>query len=345
MQLSLFYQVFYSNQSKLHYFLSFYCDIEEKYPYDSVIKGKISCMSVIVALLILLSTLFHVSWNVLGKRRIPSAAFFMGTSLFAVVLFLPVYLFVVSPVSLPVKAWSFLVPAGIFQSIYYLGLSGGYKNGDMSYVYPLARALPVLFIPIISILFHVGSGIAVSSGAGMFLVFFGCVLLPVDGKGLFHLKNYFTKATLFSFIAAFGTTGYTFVDSEGVQYLSGLVKRTGLFHGCPIPLVYIAYEMLIASFVSSFYVILKREERKNFFNIIKNSKLSTALAGLFILIAYGIILMVYPLVTNVSFVTAFRQISIPLGALGGIVILKEKMSPGKIAGSLVIFLGLVFVYV
>ncbi len=328
----------------MDYFLSFYCDIEENHLSVCLIKEKRCLMSIIVVLLIILSALFHVSWNTLGKSRTPSIAFFTGTALFASIIFIPVFVYIMPPPVLPLKAWFFFIPAGIFQSIYYFGLSGGYKNGDMSYVYPLARALPVLFIPVISIMLHVGSGIAISAFIGMFLVFSGCLLLPLDRKGQFHLKNYFTKATSFSFLAALGTTGYTFVDSEGMKYLSGVFNGRGYHHLYLAPVVYIAYEMLISFCASFLYVLLNKNERKNFVMILQKSKFTTSLAGLFILVAYGIILMVYPLVTNVSFVTAFRQISIPVGALTGIFILKEKMNIGKIAGSFIIFLGLVLVY-
>ncbi len=328
----------------MDYFLSFYCDIEENHLSVCFIKGKRCLMSIFVILLIILSALFHVSWNVLGKSRTPSIAFFTGTALFASLIFIPVFVYFMPPAALPLKVWFYLVPAGIFQSIYYFGLSGGYKNGDMSYVYPLARALPVLFIPVISIFLHVGAGIAASAFFGMFIVFSGCLLLPLDRKGRFHLKKYFTKAASYSFLAAAGTTGYTFVDSEGMKYLSGVLNVQGNRHMYLAPMVYIAYEMLISFCVSFLYVILNRNERLNFVRIIQKSKFSTSLAGLFILIAYGIILMVYPLVTNVSFVTAFRQISIPIGSLAGIFVLKEKMNIGKIAGSFIIFLGLVLVY-
>ena len=300
-------------------------------------------MSIFVVLLILLSALFHVAWNLIGKSSAPSAAFFLGTSLFAVIALSPVYC-IVPLWTLPSKAWLFFIAAGFFQSIYYVGLSGGYKNGDMSSVYPLARALPVLFIPVITTLLHSGTPLSLSAVLGMVLVSFGCILLPVNKKAGFHFGNYITRATFFSILAAFGTTGYTLVDSAGVQYLSGIVHGQGLQHMYIPPIVYLAYEMLMASVVSSLYIIVQPQERKNFVRILVGSKRSTSLAGLFILAAYGIILLSYPLVTNVSFITAFRQISIPLGALGGIFILKEGMSTGKIAGSLVIFLGLVLVY-
>ena len=48
-------------------------------------------------------------------------------------------------------------------------------------------------------------------------------------------------------------------------------------------------------------------------------------------------------VTNISYVAAFRQLSIPLGAIFGMSLLKEPCHPPKIVGILTIFIGLVMV--
>jgi uncharacterized membrane protein len=48
-------------------------------------------------------------------------------------------------------------------------------------------------------------------------------------------------------------------------------------------------------------------------------------------------------VTNVSYVAAFRQISIPLGAVLGMVFFNEPRFKPKIIGITVIFAGLILV--
>jgi len=48
-------------------------------------------------------------------------------------------------------------------------------------------------------------------------------------------------------------------------------------------------------------------------------------------------------VSNVSYVAAFRQLSIPLGAIFGMAFLKEPRHLPKIVGIAVIFVGLVLV--
>jgi drug/metabolite transporter (DMT)-like permease len=58
---------------------------------------------------------------------------------------------------------------------------------------------------------------------------------------------------------------------------------------------------------------------------------------------YGLVLVAMPLARDVSYVSAFRQVSIPIGALLGILALKEPAYPFKLAGTGILFVGLVLV--
>jgi drug/metabolite transporter (DMT)-like permease len=68
-----------------------------------------------------------------------------------------------------------------------------------------------------------------------------------------------------------------------------------------------------------------------------------AWTGFFISLTYVLVLIAMAYARNVSYVVAFRQISIPLGAILGITILKEPGYRPKIVGVFVIFTGLVLV--
>jgi uncharacterized membrane protein len=58
---------------------------------------------------------------------------------------------------------------------------------------------------------------------------------------------------------------------------------------------------------------------------------------------YGLVLASMTYVTDVSYVAAFRQLSIPIGALFGIVLLKEQCPAPKLLGILIISIGLILV--
>ncbi|MGN0871583.1 MAG: hypothetical protein ACI4UV_10390, partial [Victivallales bacterium] len=67
------------------------------------------------------------------------------------------------------------------------------------------------------------------------------------------------------------------------------------------------------------------------------------LAGFFAGLAYLLVLVAMGYVTNVSYIQAFRQLSLPVGLLLGILILKERATFQKIAGLALILAGLTFV--
>ena len=58
---------------------------------------------------------------------------------------------------------------------------------------------------------------------------------------------------------------------------------------------------------------------------------------------YGIVLWAMAYATDVSYIVAFRQLSIPLGALLGIMVLRESAPWPKICGVALAFAGLVLV--
>ena len=296
-------------------------------------------MSLIVIALILISALLHVSWNTLGKKRTPSAAFFFIASLASVLVLFPLLLVLDFDFSIYRKVWLYILFSGFSQSVYYLGLAGAYRTGEMSITYPLARALPVLIVPFISLLAGSIDGLAIYSIFGMVVVFSGCLILPQKNLNGLSFKEYFKVYTLFAVLAAVGTTGYTFLDSSAMA----IIRNTGN-DSILSAVFYFTFQVIFISIFLGLYLLINKVEQRELFKILKKEKFPTIAAGFMVAAAYIIILICYPMVTHVSYVTAFRQISIPLGAFAGMFFLKEKWSTPKISGVIIIFIGLLIVY-
>lgn len=296
-------------------------------------------MNPIVAALVFLSALLHVGWNTLGKRGTPSAAFFFIASFSSVLVLIPLLLILGFDFSIYWKVWAYLIVSGFFQAMYYIGLGGAYRTGEMSIIYPLARALPVILVPFVSFLAGSVKGLTVYSLSGMVVVFAGCLLLPQKTLRDLSFREYFKVYTIFAVLAAVGTTGYTLVDSSAM----GIIRNTAN-DSILSSVLYFTILIIHVLFFLGLYILINRAERKRLFEILKNEKLPTASAGIILAAAYIIILICYPMVTHVSYVTAFRQISIPLGAFTGMFFLKEKWSVPKIFGVSIIFTGLLVVY-
>ncbi|MEA1911077.1 MAG: hypothetical protein U9N32_05285, partial [Spirochaetota bacterium] len=140
-------------------------------------------------------------------------------------------------------------------------------------------------------------------------------------------------------MAAVGTTGYTLLDSTAMT----VIKNTGN-NSILSAVFYFAAQVAVVSIFLGLYILINKDEQRKIFTILKKEKFPTITAGLMVAAAYIIILICYPMVTHVSYVSAFRQISIPLGAFAGIFLLKEKWSTPKISGVIIIFMGLLIVY-
>ena len=296
-------------------------------------------MNSIVAILVFISALLHVGWNTLGKKGDSSAAFFLTASFSSVLILLPVLLVMGLDFSIYWKVWGYLVVSGFFQAVYYTGLAGAYRTGEMSITYPLARALPVIFVPFVSFLTGNVQGLTIYSLTGMFVVFTGCIILPQATLRHLSFRGYFRIYTLFAVLAAVGTTGYTLLDSSAMGIINNTAGNSILS-----AVFYFTFQMVFVSIFLGLYILTTRVEQKKLREILIKEKLATVSAGLMVAAAYIIILICYPMVTHVSYVTAFRQISIPLGAFTGIFFLKEKWSTPKILGVFIIFAGLLIVY-
>ena len=67
------------------------------------------------------------------------------------------------------------------------------------------------------------------------------------------------------------------------------------------------------------------------------------LAGVAIHSTYIMVLLAMAFANNVSYVVGFRQLSIPLGAILSIIVLKEAPHTPKLIGVAVMFVGLILV--
>lgn len=294
------------------------------------------------AILIIVSAFMHATWNLMGKRRNPSLAFFFVTGMAATAVAAPVFaLYGRALPGVPASVWALLAATGIAQTIYFTGLAGAYRRGDISLAYPLARALPVLMVAGISLALGRREEIGAVGLAGMVLIAAGCVLLPLPDFR--KLRGYLTPVTFMAFVAAVGTTGYTLIDDQALRLLRGAVAL-GLTQS-QVTLFYIALQTSSTTLALGLTTILYAPERRQLARLMASRSLllSGALTGVIIMATYGLVLAAMAFVTNVSYVAAFRQLSIPIGAVFGLAFLGEPRYPPKLVGVGVVTVGLVLV--
>jgi drug/metabolite transporter (DMT)-like permease len=109
--------------------------------------------------LVLVAAVLHATWNILAKRARPvsTTAFVWLCTAFSAVLWVPVVAvwLVVAPLTrgFDVLVWGFVVGAAVLHACYFLLLQRGYRDGDLSLVYPLARGTGPLLSSIAAVIF------------------------------------------------------------------------------------------------------------------------------------------------------------------------------------------------
>lgn len=289
-------------------------------------------MSLTAIILLTLSAILHATWNFLTKRSLASAAFFV-IALSPVSLFTSPVLFLHTSTlqTLPVTFWVLIAATGFFEALYMLGLSRAYRLGDMSLAYPLVRALPILLVVFISIALGRGEALSMLGVSGMFLVTVGCLMLPLQTFKGWSLKSYFTPVMFWIVVTAFAVAGYTVVDDIAIRFLRQTLAVA------PSTILYTFFQASSTILFLLLYLLFDKSERS-----VKLKDIPIACTvGLLSALTYALVLAALAFVKDVSYANAFRQLSIPIGALLGMWLAKEPRYFPKLVGITVMFAGLI----
>lgn len=284
----------------------------------------------------------HAGWNFISKRRNPSLAFFFVTAVFAALTISPILIFHRTVLQgVPTAVWLLVLATGMAQLVYFFGLAGAYRRGDISLAYPLARALPVLFVAAISLLWGNGGQIGPLGLLGMALITIGCVILPLRHWQQLSLRAYQDVVVLMAVVAAIGTTGYTLIDDEALRQLRAALPLSTT----QVTLLFMALQTNSTALMLGLGTLLSSTERGQLGQIWHNRTLlrTSLVTGVVIMATYGLVLAAMAYVTNVSYVAAFRQLSIPIGAVLGLTLQQEPRYRPKLLGIGIVSIGLVLV--
>ncbi|MBZ0332703.1 DMT family transporter [Marinobacter sp. AL4B] len=298
-------------------------------------------MTLSAILIVLLSALAHASWNLFGKSVSPSGAFFWYCTVWGVLFTSPVLLSYLDVLrTFTHDIWALVVLTGVFQASYLSALAAAYRHGEMSVVYPMARSSPLIILLIGTLFLGTSDRITAAAVCGILLIVVGCMVLPMRYFRDFRWSNYANLATFFALVAAFSTAGYSLIDDNAtrqIRALPGLAINDG-----EVALLFVILQAWSALAWLSLGVLCQPEERR-LMRILVGKWRSTLGAGLLILGTYVLVVWAMAYAEDVSYVVAFRQISIPMGVLMGWLFLKEPLHGPKILGVGVILSGLFLV--
>lgn len=278
--------------------------------------------------IVLLAALMHAGWNLIVRDQRATDIFLRILLVIGIVGIGPALVAEIRAAPIVTAVGGYLLIAGLFQGLYFTGLTLGYRHGDFTVVYPLARALPVLLVAVSDMLR--GNALEPLGWLGIFLVSLGCLLMPLESLRSFSLARYWNSATIWILLTALATTGYTIVDSAAGRILPRspwTALRYGLFE---------SFVML-----AFYWLLLKLLRRPITLDGTTTTWKQAAAAAILLFGGYTLVLWAYQLSPHAGYVLAMRQFSIVVGVAAGAFIFREPAPGFRIRAALIITLGVV----
>jgi len=280
-----------------------------------------------LALILALSSAgLHAGWNLLVRGERDSDFFLRIPAVIAVLGLGPALLAEAGGAGILATGWRYIPIAGTFQAVYYLGLTRGYRSGDFTVVYPVARAAPVLLVALADMVR--GHPPTLIGWLGLVLVTGGCVLTPHESLHHLNLARYKSRTTLWIAVTALGTVGYTVVDSAAAGALPPGLGTA------------VRYHVFEASFsLPAYWVILATLRQPIRYTGGWPAWKLPALAAIFLFSSYTLMLWAYQLTAHTSYVVAVRQFSIVIGVAGAALLFREPAPGFRASMALIITSG------
>ena len=174
-------------------------------------------MTLTAFFLVLAAAVCHATWNLCVKRINGGAELVWLFSIISCVLYLPATIYVIVTQK-PHFGWlefGFVVGSSILHLGYFLFLQAGYRKGDLSLVYPTARATGPLLSVSFAVLF-LGEYISLQVAIGAVLIIFGVISLT---GGFGKRSNNMSSSLLFGIGSGTFIGAYTVWDAHAVAAL------------------------------------------------------------------------------------------------------------------------------
>jgi drug/metabolite transporter (DMT)-like permease len=274
--------------------------------------------------LVLSAGLIHASWNYLLKKSGGGIGFVWTFAALSSVLYAPLAagVIVVQGFHFTHEALAFILASAVLHTAYYLLLDRGYRHGDLSVVYPLARATgPLLTIAVAIALLGERPGVVALCGAALIVggaFFLAASPAKLRRAGALHGIG-------FALLTGCMIASYTLVDKQAVSAI--LIPPLVLDWGANVGRVMVMLPLAL-------------RHREQIRTAWQRQRKSVVLIALLCPLSYILVLtaMVF---TPVSYVAPAREISILFAALMGTHWLQEGDVARRGAAAAAMALGVV----
>jgi drug/metabolite transporter (DMT)-like permease len=272
---------------------------------------------------VLLAALTHATWNYYAKRASGSRHFVWLYSVGSTILYGPIVAWIVvfeRPHFTGIH-WLALAATGVLHMAYSLLLQAGYRVSDLSLIYPIARGTGPLLSFIAATLFLKEPANSLSV-LGVLLIVGGILMV----SGLTSSPHKAPRAGIaFGLLIGVFIAGYTINDGWAVKALlisPFIIDFSGnLFRLC-----------VLAPFVARDLPGVRREARE----------FRLPIAVVSVLGPLGYILVLFAMrVAPIGHVAPARELATLVGSYFGVRLLKERMTPLRVVGAVLIVAGVI----
>ena len=281
-------------------------------------------MSTFALTLILAAAFVHATWNLLNKRASGHATFPWLVAVMSALFYAPVAMAAIFywHASVSIIGVGFMAGSAALHTGYFVLLNEGYRAGDLSLVYPLARGTGPLLSSIAAIVF-LGERPSMIAVAGGLMIVGGVIVLTCNPQRLSQVGV--RKAMGYALVTGAFIAGYTLWDKQAVSK----------FAVAPILLDWgsnLGRSLLLTPFALRHWESARKEWQTHRFEVV----------GVAVLVPLSYILVLTALqFTPVSYVAPAREISILIGTTMGTRLLAEGDVRRRLVAACAMVLGVV----
>ena len=285
-------------------------------------------MELLAFSLAILSGVGHAVWNFLTKRAIDKQIFLWWMLFLRTVFLVPLFAIWAQGISVSLVSLVCATGSAVFYATFMVLMGKAYERGDLSLVYPLSRSSPV-YVPIWAALL-LGERLSLVGLIGIVVTCLGVYTVGLEAISLkailSPIRSLNTPPSQLALLAAVFASVGACIDKVGV--------------GSVWPFAYVLLFFVMMVVFYSAYILatrggraIGREWQANRGNVL--------LGGLF---GTSYVLTLLAMATSaVSYVISARQVSVVVGTVLGVWLLKERYGAIRIAFSLLICAGVVMI--
>ncbi len=281
--------------------------------------------------LVLVSAVAHATWNLLLKRAHRQEVFVWWLSAAGAVGAAPIAAVLAFRTHFePVGLW-FIVASALVHICYFLSLGRSLARADLSVAYPIARGFGPGLVPVLAVL-ALGETVTVPAWAGIGIIVVGIYTMAWWGRvrSIVAGELSATRSGIgYALVTGLCIALYTLVDKQGVSYVS--------------PFLYL-YLTTCCVAVGMLPYITRVYGASAIAHEWQNGAWGVPIAAGLLFLAYGLVLTAMR-IADASYVAPAREVGLLFAVLLGALVLKERVTAGRLFGAALIIAGLVLITV